>query len=135
VTPDAVWAVLADGSRYADWVVGTSRIRDVDATWPEPGARLHYRISLGPAKFDGHTEVVEAEPGRHLVLEAHGWPAGAARIELTLDDVPEGCRITLVEFPARGAAALLHNPFGDLLLKGRNVETLRRLDSLARRAA
>ena len=34
---DDVWSVLADGWRYANWVVGASRIREVDPQWPEPG--------------------------------------------------------------------------------------------------
>ena len=38
----------------------------------------------------------------------------------------------MVEHPAQGSAAALHNPVGDGLLKLRNVEALRRLDKLAR---
>ena len=34
---EAVWAVLADGWQYATWVVGASRVRAVDAGWPQGG--------------------------------------------------------------------------------------------------
>jgi hypothetical protein len=33
-TPDRVFAILADGWTYSDWVVGTAHIRDVDRDYP-----------------------------------------------------------------------------------------------------
>jgi uncharacterized protein YndB with AHSA1/START domain len=132
VPREAVWAVLTDGFRYADWVVGTRAIRDVDADWPQPGSRLHYTVGYRPLRHDGHTEVLSVDPGRCLELEAHAWPFGSARITLRLEDADRGCRIDLVEYPARGSAALLHNPVGDALLGLRNIEALRRLERAAR---
>jgi uncharacterized protein YndB with AHSA1/START domain len=129
---DDVWRVLSDGHSYSSWVVGTSAIRAVDESWPRAGARLHYRVGRGPIRHDGHTEVSSVDPGKRLVLEAHAWPAGSARIDVRLDDAAEGCLVTLVEHPHRGIASVLHNPVGDLLLKLRNVEALRRLEDLAR---
>lgn len=133
---EAVWQVLSDGDRYSRWVVGTSSIRAVDDTWPAVGSRLHYRIGRRPLAHDGHTEVLAMTPGSRLELEAHAWPLGTARIELLLadhDDVGAGprCEVTMVEHPARGTAAVLHNPLGDALLKLRNVEALRRLERQA----
>jgi uncharacterized protein YndB with AHSA1/START domain len=126
-----VWAALSDGFTYSRWVVGTRMIRDVDAGWPAPGSKLHYRIGHGPLRHDGHTEVLSVDPGRRLELEAHAWPVGSARIELTLSAVGDGCQVQIVEHPKRGAAAWLHNPLGDGLLRLRNVETLRRLEQVA----
>ena len=128
----AVWAVLSDGYAYAHWVVGTSSIRDVDAGWPHPGTRLHYRVGRGPLRHDGHTEVLSADPFRRLELEAHGWPLGTVRIDIRLDDRAGNCAVRMIEHPERGIAARLHNPLGDALLSMRNVEALRRLDRLAR---
>ena len=34
---EAVWAVLADGWLYASWVVGASRVREVDPARRSPG--------------------------------------------------------------------------------------------------
>ena len=133
---DAVWQVLGDGGVYAEWVVGTSGIRDVDDSWPAVGSRLHYTVGRGPLRHDGHTEVLSVTDGSRLELEAHAWPLGTARIELLLADEPDGgCAVTMVEHPARGVAAVMHNPIGDGLLRLRNVEALRRLDRLARNAA
>jgi uncharacterized protein YndB with AHSA1/START domain len=132
VPREAVWAVLADGFTYSDWVVGTRAIRDVDATWPQAGSRLHYTVGYRPLRHDGHTEVLSVDPGGCLELEAHAWPFGSARITVRLADADRGCRIDMEEYPARGSAALLHNPVGDALLGLRNIETLRRLERLAR---
>lgn len=127
-----VWRALCDGFSYSSWVVGTSAIRAVDDAWPAPGSRLHYRVGRGPLTHEGHTEVLAMTEGSRLELEAHAWPLGTARIELLLADDPDGgCTVTMVENPARGTAAALHNPIGDGLLKLRNVEALRRLDRLA----
>src|SRR5947209_7349213 len=110
VTRDAVWRVLTDGHAYASWVVGTSAIRDVDPQWPAVGSRLHYRVGRGPLRHDGHTEVLSVDEGKRLELEAHAWPFGTARIELTLRDAPSSrSTVTMVERPAQGAAAMLHN--------------------------
>jgi len=133
VSRDELWSTLCDGGAYAHWVVGTSAIRDVDQDWPGLGSRLHYSVGRGPLRHDGHTEVLCVDPGRCLELEAHAWPAGTARIEITLRDDGDGTVVELVEHPARGAGALLHNPLGDALLKLRNVEALRRLERLAQR--
>lgn len=140
VSRETLWQVLCDGHSYANWVVGTSAIRAVDADWPAVGSRLHYRVGRGRLSHDGHTEVLSVEDGKCLELEAHAWPLGTARIEITISDVDGasaagGCRVTMVEHPARGTAAMLHNPVGDLLLKMRNVEALRRLERAASRRA
>jgi uncharacterized protein YndB with AHSA1/START domain len=133
VPRDDVWAALSDGHTYASWVVGTSKIRGVDESWPQPGSRLHYRVGRGPLRHDGHTEVTSVDPGHCLELEAHAWPLGSVRIELTLVDDGDGTLVEMVEHPARGTAAALHNPVGDALLRLRNVETLRRLERLVQR--
>jgi len=51
-SPAAVLAVLADGWTYATWVVGTSRIRAVESSWPEPGARVLHSFGVWPAVID-----------------------------------------------------------------------------------
>src|SRR6478735_6764794 len=134
VPRDAVWGVLSDGHAYSSWVVGTSAIRDVDEHWPAVGSRLHYRVGRGPLRHDGHTEVLSVNDGKRLELEAHAWPLGTARIELTLTEASDGgCVVHMVEHPAQGTAAMLHNPVADGLIKLRNVEALRRLEHVASR--
>src|SRR3954454_15461447 len=73
-----VWRVIADGWLYSGWVVGASRIRDVDAEWPRQGAQLHHSVGTWPFVIDDSTRVTAVEPGRSLELVARGWPMGEA---------------------------------------------------------
>ena len=129
----AVFAVLRDGKSYEKWVVGTRAIRAVEPGWPEVGSALHYTVGYGPLRKDDETRSTAYEPDRRLELEAHAWPAGTARIELRAEQTDGGTVVSIDEHPLRGPARLLHNPLVDLTIQARNVETLRRLERLARR--
>lgn len=132
VTPDAVFHVLCDGNSYSHWVVGTRKIRSVEPGWPAPGTSIHYTVGYGPLRKDDRTRAVSYEPNARLELEAHAWPAGAAAIVLDVRSRDDGAVVTIEEHPSRGLAKRVHNPLLDLVIKARNVETLRRLENLAR---
>jgi hypothetical protein len=132
ISPPAVVDVLRDGRTYADWVVGTRKIRAVDPGWPAEGTALHYTVGYGPLRKDGHTRSLAYEPDHRLELEAHAWPAGTARIELRAEPVQGGTLVSIDEHPLRGVGARLHNPVADLVILLRNVETLRRLERCIR---
>ena len=131
LSPHAVFDVLRDGRSYGHWVVGTRTIRAVDAGWPAEGTRLHYTVGYGPLRKDDETRSLRYEPDMRLELEAHAWPAGTARIVLTAEPRDGGTLVTIDEAPHQGPAKLLHNPLLAMLVKGRNVETLRRLERQA----
>jgi uncharacterized protein YndB with AHSA1/START domain len=132
VSAAAVWEALVDGFTYDDWVVGTRHIRDVDEGFPAVGTRLHYTVGHGPLRHDGHTEVRSVDPGHCLELEIHAWPAATVLVELHVTGrSPSECEVLMTEHPHRGPLALIHNPIFDLGIKLRNVETLRRLESVA----
>ena len=133
LAPKAVFDVLRDGRSYQDWVVGTRAIREVEPGWPEPGTALHYTVGYGPGRKDDETRSRAYEPDHRLEMEAHAWPAGSARIELRVDPVHDGTLVSIDEHPLRGLARTLHNPVLEALIRVRNVETLRRLESAARR--
>ncbi len=124
----AVYALLADGHRYAEWVVGAKRIRRVDPGWPEVGSRFHHTIGVGPLATNDETEVLAFAEGGDVVLKARGWPAGAARVTITAEDAPGGCEVVMDEVPIEGPAKTLHNPVLDGLIHLRNVESLRRME-------
>ncbi|WP_372348448.1 SRPBCC family protein [Streptomyces sp. KL116D] len=122
-----VWDVLCDGNRYADWVVGTSSSRPVSGTWPEVGAILEYRISLGPARLTNETVVRHCEQGTLLELEAKAGPLGTARISLDLRPWGEHCLVTVDEHPLHGAAGALHNVGVEAVIQLRHRSMLARL--------
>jgi hypothetical protein len=134
-TPEQVWEVLSDGWLYPLWVVGASRMREVDDTWPEVGARLHHSVGAWPALIDDYTEVEECRPLRMLQLRARAWPAGEAGVVLRLEPVGAETRIVMEENAVNGPAALIPKPLQDPLLAWRNVESLRRLAYLCERRA
>lgn len=126
-TPDEVFAVLADGWSYATWVVGASRVRDVEPAWPAKGTRIHHSFGMWPLVIDDVSTVLEVEQGRHLRLQARGWPMGEATVDLTLHPEGTGCRVEIREDATAGPGRLVPLPARQLGIVPRNVEALRRL--------
>ena len=130
--PEVVWAVLADGWSYASWVVGISRIRDVDRVWPRLGSRIQHSVGVWPVLLGDVTEVLYVDPGRELLLRTRGWPAGAAQVRLVL--MPEGfnaTKVSHVEDAVAGPARWVPRPLRQRAIAARTNEALRRLGYLA----
>ena len=109
-TPEQVWAVLADGWLYASWVVGASRIREVEGAWPAVGSKIHHSVGSWPLLLDDDSEVVESTPARRLVLQARGRPLGEARITLELEPAPVGSVVRMLEDATSGPGTLMPKP-------------------------
>jgi hypothetical protein len=129
--PEAVFEVLADGWLYPTWVVGAARMRAVDEGWPAVGTRLHHSAGVWPALIDDNTEVLQYEHNERMVLEARGWPAGKATVEITVVPTPTGCEVAIAEDITDGPAVLVPKPLRRVGMAWRNIETLRRLAFLA----
>lgn len=129
--PDAVFAVLSDPWRFADWVVGAKCIRGVDDNWPAPGSRFHHRFGAGPFTIDDSTVLEEIEAPRHLVLRARARPTGVARVRLDLVGTSDGgTDIEMEEYPVSGMARRIDNPVLEAFVVVRNRRSLRRLAEL-----
>lgn len=125
--PERVWEVLADGWLYPLFVVGATRMRDVDETWPAVGSRLHHSVGVWPALINDTTEVLEVDEGSRILLLARAWPAGQAHVDISLQPNGQSTVVTIVEEATAGPAALVPKPIQDPQLHLRNIETLRRL--------
>jgi uncharacterized protein YndB with AHSA1/START domain len=131
-SPDRVWAVLADGWTYSDWVVGTVHIRDVEPAWPAAGAKLHHKAGPWPLSLHDSSTVLSSVPDRELTMQAGLWPLGEARVKLELEPVgATATRVTMHEQFDTGPLRLARNKINDLLLHRRNRESLRRLADIA----
>jgi uncharacterized protein YndB with AHSA1/START domain len=128
---EKVWDVLRDGWLYPLWVVGASRIRDVDDGWPAEGRKLHHSFGVWPLVIDDTTEVIDIEPNRRIVLEARGWPVGTARVEITIEPNGRGSMVSIAEDVSSGPAQVVPQPVRVAAMDVRNRETLRRLAYLA----
>ena len=126
-TPEQVWDVLADGWLYPLWVVGASRMREVDDEWPAVGARLHHSVGSWPLLINDTTEIVKSTPGSTLVLHARAWPAGKAEVTLRLEAVGSETDVSIEEDAIAGPGLLMPKPLRDAQLTARNTEGLRRL--------
>jgi uncharacterized protein YndB with AHSA1/START domain len=128
----AVWDVLADGWAYATWVVGASRVRDVELGWPSVGTRIHHSFGLWPLVVNDTTEVLAGEEPSRLVLRARGWPAGEAEVVITVTERPDGSStVAISEDAVKGPGTLVPGPLRQVAIGPRNVEALRRLAFLA----
>jgi hypothetical protein len=130
--PEDVFRVLADGWLYPSWVVGASRIRSVDESWPSEGARIHHSFGVWPAVIDDSTSMLEWDPPRRAVLKARGWPVmGEAKVIVDVEPRNGGCVVRIEEDAIAGPAMLVPRPIRSAGISYRNRETLQRLAYIA----
>jgi uncharacterized protein YndB with AHSA1/START domain len=133
-SPDRVFAVLADGWSYSDWVVGTAHIRDVEPNWPAPGSTLHHKAGPWPLSLKDSSTVVACEPNRSMTMKVGLWPLGEGVVKFQLQPVgANATRITMHEDFHAGPLQWMRNKINDLVLHRRNIESLRRLADIAER--
>ena len=132
-TPQQVWDVLADGWLFPLWVVGASRMRDVDERWPGVGSKLHHSVGTWPLLLDDTTEVTDMVPLSLLAMRARAWPSGEAQVVLRLRPQGPSTEIVMEEDAVSGPAVLIPKPLRDAQLTWRNTESLRRLAFLVER--
>ncbi|MFJ8894696.1 SRPBCC domain-containing protein [Leifsonia sp. NPDC102414] len=131
-TPEQVFVALADPWVYPTWVVGASRLRAAEPSYPRPGSKLHHSIGVWPFVLDDETVVETWDPPRRMALEAKTRPVGKERVIIDVKPRGTGCVVRMEEYPVSGPARLIPKPLADLMLHIRNVETLRRLEHVAR---
>ncbi len=127
-----VYDVLADGWSYAAWVVGASRVREVDGHWPAEGSRIHHSIGAWPLLVNDKTTVIASTPPEGVELDVAVLSLGRGRVSLAIE--PEGerrCTVTMREWMTEGLLSKVPESVIDALLKHRNVESLRRLAAIA----
>lgn len=129
--PSEIWALLADGHRYGEWVTGTQQVLAADPHWPDVGARLQVRVGLGFLAFDDTCVVRICEPQRRLELEAKADPFGAARIAMNLIPWGEHTLFVLDWHPLLGPGVRMHGLPVDYLVRVRNGMMLTKLARIA----
>lgn len=127
-SPEEVFALLADGKRYADWVVGAKYIRSVDPDWPAPGSKFHHTIGVGPIEIKDSTQVRSVDAPSCLVLEARLRPLGRATVKLEVEPADGGSLVRMTEEPIN--LPTIVKRVLDPPILARNAEALRRLRHL-----
>src|SRR3954471_13876935 len=116
-SPEQVWDVLADGWLYPVWVVGASRMREVDQTWPDTGSCLYHSLGTWPLLINDTTEVHESEPGRLLSLRGRGWPLGEVHIVIRLRRLGSETEVVIEEDVVAGPGHLVPAPLRAVALR------------------
>jgi hypothetical protein len=129
--PERVFEVLANGWLYPSWVVGASRMRDVDDAWPAEGSRLFHSFGVWPLLINDSTSVLEWDPPRHAMFKARGWPVGEAHVTIDVKPRGDGCVVRIGEDAVSGPGRFIPEPVRRMMLHARNTETLQRLAYLA----
>jgi hypothetical protein len=83
--------------------------------------------------IDDQTEVEGCEPPHELVLRAGLGPFGAARITMRLHEIPDGCRVEMIEVPIEGPVRIIPDRLTLIAIHPRNRECILRLTALAER--
>ncbi|MWA09393.1 SRPBCC family protein [Streptomyces sp. BA2] len=130
-----VWSVLADGSRYGDWVVGTSRSEPGEGRWPEVGSSITYTVRVGWRTLSGTTTVRRCEEPGILELEADSGWLGAARIAVDVRPWGEYALVIVDEHPLDGPGGALHNAAVDALIQLRHRAMLARLADVVEKSS
>lgn len=133
-SPEQVFAVLGDCTRYGEWVVGTRETGPGDGEWPAPGSSLRY-TTAGLVPLTERTVVIAAEPPRRLELYTRGGVLPDARIVLEVEPHGGGSRVRLEERPVHPLLDVLLGPVGHFALARRNALALARLRRVAEAAA
>jgi uncharacterized protein YndB with AHSA1/START domain len=128
--PDDVFALLVDAHAYPRWLIGASRIRDVDDTWPAPGSRFHHRVGFGPFSLADSTKVLAIEPGRMLRLAVRARPLVSAIVTFRVVGDDHRSVLSFEEEPSPRVLGNLVRPVMDPLTHFRNHRSLRRLAAL-----
>lgn len=132
---DVVWNVLIDPHTYPDWLIGASRVRDVDDTWPSVGSRFRHRVGIGWMAIPDHSAVLDVDPGRLLRLEVKARPLISAVVTFVLVSDETGTVVSMEEEPRLRRIGNAVRPVMDPTIHVRNHRSLRRLDRIVQRRA
>ncbi len=75
-TPEQVWSVLEDGWLYPLWVVGASRMREVEDGWPAAGSKLHHSVGSWPLLDQRRERGARVGPGIPAEAASRGLALG-----------------------------------------------------------
>lgn len=94
-----VYAYVADLGRIVEWLPGAREVERLTGEAGQPGARYRIVARERPRTVAYEIELIEAEPGRRLVLESRTAQGGSGATQFIYDFWSEGedrTRVTLV---------------------------------------
>ncbi len=132
--PATVYRVLMDPYAYAEWVVGSKRVRGVDDDWPAPGSRFHHTVGGPGVDIDDSSKLIATEADRRVELEVRFRPVGVGIVTIMLEPIgSDRTRVTMTEHPKEGAVRHWWSPPLQAITYARNAYALRRLARISAR--
>jgi carbon monoxide dehydrogenase subunit G len=119
----AVWELLCDTSRYADWVAGTDEVTRTDGPAREGSTYDELNPIAGPWKGRSHWTVTTFDAPHRQVHRGEGIAPTVKWLEVEMAVTPVGedaCEVTLT---LSGESAL--GPLGALMLRALNGQVER----------
>jgi uncharacterized protein YndB with AHSA1/START domain len=129
-SPSELFAVIADPATYPDWLVGTSKIRDIEHNFPSPGATFRHTVGMRPFAVPDLTVVRDVEPDRSLTLSVRARPLFSAEVIFRIVGDDERSVVTIEEEPTLRLLGNVLRPLVDPVIHHRNHRSLRRLEAL-----
>jgi carbon monoxide dehydrogenase subunit G len=135
-TPERLWQLLCDTSRYAEWVEGTAAVARTDGPATQHSTYVEVNPIVGPWRATATWTVVESDPPHRQVHRSRDIPLSSEFLVI-MEISPEGsaCRLTHTL-----RATSLYGPLGAAffaLLRGRtrrnNEQSVRNLSEIANR--
>jgi carbon monoxide dehydrogenase subunit G len=89
-TPEEIWAVVQDPSRFADWVTIHRAVKGHSEQPDALGAKVDQTLCLRGVKFDVHWELVARDEPTHAEWHGRGPARSHAETEYTLSPLGDG---------------------------------------------
>ncbi|MEA2361113.1 MAG: hypothetical protein QOD71_258 [Thermoleophilaceae bacterium] len=126
--PQAVYDVVMDPHRLADWVTVHHHLEGSPRSPLEKGSQLTQCLRLAGKKFKVHWRVVQNEPCEHVVWEGRGPVASRARVEYRFNSNDGG-----TDFSYANEYDLPGGPFGRVAGRAVSRVTQKEMDGSLQR--
>jgi uncharacterized membrane protein len=100
VSPEAIQAVLEEVEAAHEWAPSLQKVWDVQGRGA--GCTYKWNFKLGPASFDGATEITESTPARFVMKTTGGIPSTWTWLMAPVDDGTE-LKVT-IDYTVPGSA-------------------------------
>lgn len=130
--PEVVYETLMDPYAYPEWVVGTRGVRKADPSWPDVGSSFHHTVLVAGRD---RSEMLHREENRRVILKVFARPLAVGIVELVLEPVGSGTRVTIFETPAPETKLRLVRRLLDPAIWLRNAEGMRRFRKVVEKRA
>jgi len=94
-SPDRVWALSIDPSRYSDWQAGLVEVKDITGPLDHVGSKVTVVFKVMGRRLEGTVEVTKVEPGKLIEERGSIVGGGPAVSTFRIEPVSGGTDMTV----------------------------------------